>query len=570
MNTCINHNLMSIGSPSAQLSILVLMMRLIKTFEIFVCVLGLVQVFVEAAAGSKDGAYPDNISLDDDSPSERNSKIPAIFDFARYAQNFGKNYNVAELTKKSKLFIARTLRIFQHNLMYMKREVSYYLAQNEFTDLTSQELSDKYHIGQGIDFGPDNDEDIFAPIGEENSKSNMEDEMIASGKSVGNTILDFSSDNEKVENTHLIIDQLKASPKLTGIITDLVNLHKQAAPVDFLEDFEVKHLPLVASNNQRYSAHMIPSYGFLNNLMPPMENFANRPSEASYFQSDKQTMLHEEQFKNINIDEFRRVVGEAIVSGLLNSMKSIFDHLSYLDPPDDEDSQPPVFKNPVSETQFDIDWRRTGCISRSKSQGNCNSCYAFAVLGVMEYFYCRQTRVLTHFSNQYIVDCGSKTHLNGCKGGKIKNVGLFINKYGIELDAIYPYNGLEAQCPFGAQEDSSKMTGYLRPHITAWQVFNDVGELHKWLPRSPIIVGINMPADFLAYAGGVHSGLNCDTSKTHAMLLVASGKENGQEFWLFKNSYAETWGENGFFKLAKSAPHSCFNSAVVTRVKFTL
>lgn len=603
------------------------MMRLIK---ICLLIFGLVSSFAEADVQSKKNTRP-NITVGDEKLLKESNDIPTTFDFSTYARSFGKTYNLEEAAKKSKLFIGRTLLIFQHNFLYMKHKRNYYLAQNEFLDLTPEELSQNHYIGQDNEFKKieqNSDSLINPPINQQpvrgSKKINLKEIITndldikaqtrdasksflsqTSGQRVqpdtnqsnssplltkilaeiininenkmdpkAKTTLDFTSDKESVESISQIMDQLKASPQLAKVMADIVNLNsineRDACVVSSINN-DIENVSIVASNNDRYHPQMIMSYGFFQDWIP-MDNFANvcNPKRAK----SPVELWADKQMQMLTLEnELRKVLVQAVLSGLLDGLKGFLDHIKYIDPPDDDvnESQPPVFEDsndPKDSTEYDIDWRYTGCISRPKYQSSCNSCYAFAVLGLMEFFYCKQTKKLTSFSAQYVIDCGSKSRLRGCDGGKMLNVGLFIKKYGIELNAIYPYTGLKGHCPIGEQEDLGRIAGYLRPTITGWQMFNDPSTWYRWLRKSPIVVGINMPSDFLAYAGGVHSGLNCDPNRTHAMLLVGSGIERGEAFWLMKNSYSELWGEGGYFKLSKNASSTCFNSALVARVNF--
>ncbi|KAA0202152.1 hypothetical protein HAZT_HAZT005735 [Hyalella azteca] len=57
---------------------------------------------------------------------------------------------------------------------------------------------------------------------------------------------------------------------------------------------------------------------------------------------------------------------------------------------------------------------------------------------------------------------------------------------------------------------------------------------------------------------GIYINKLCSSKRLdHAVLVVGYGTENGQDFWLVKNSWGESWGEKGYLKLARNAGNMC-------------
>ena len=110
-----------------------------------------------------------------------------------------------------------------------------------------------------------------------------------------------------------------------------------------------------------------------------------------------------------------------------------------------------------------FDWRKKspGCINPIRNQGNCGSCWAFAVSEVLSDRYCLQSNAneKTVLSPQYLVSCVSSNNIQGCNGAVMYYVFKELENEGTVTNACVPYtSGDSAQngaCPSSCTDGSA-------------------------------------------------------------------------------------------------------------------
>ncbi|XP_059159056.1 procathepsin L-like [Physella acuta] len=201
----------------------------------------------------------------------------------------------------------------------------------------------------------------------------------------------------------------------------------------------------------------------------------------------------------------------------------------------------------------EVDWRTKGYVTDVKNQGACGSCWAFAVTGALEGQHFKKTGTLTSLSEQNLVDCTLNKGNLGCNGGFATSSYEYIkNNNGIDTEASYPYEA-ESFCRFEPSNVGANLTGYVEVR------YEDEDALQDAVANvGPVYVAIHATSKFQMYSGGVFYDVDCIPDQTdHAVLAVGYGTYQGDEYWLVKNSWGESWGIKGYVMMARNKNDHC-------------
>lgn len=71
------------------------------------------------------------------------------------------------------------------------------------------------------------------------------------------------------------------------------------------------------------------------------------------------------------------------------------------------------------------------------------------------------------------------------------------------------------------------------------------------LVAGPVTTGFTVYYDFEVYQSGIYKHTWGPNMGGHAVEFVGYGTENGVKYWKVKNSWGATWGEKGYFRIAR-------------------
>lgn len=294
-------------------------------------------------------------------------------------------------------------------------------------------------------------------------------------------------------------------------------------PLVFAADYKQDFLQWRQQYNKHYEtpAELRHRFNVFKDNMKFIENFNKEPHTFT---------VGANQFADLTLAEF--------VSTYLHPARNVNDTVAF------------VPSEPTTDT---VDWRTKGAVTPVKDQGQCGSCWSFSATGSMEGQKVVAGGQLISLSEQQLVDCSRAYGNMGCNGGTQDAAFKYAIANGMEKETDYTYHATDGTCKYDKTKVVTHITGY---HDTTR---GSEADLVKAIDGQPVSVDIDASHEsFQLYKSGIYYEPRCSsTMLDHAVLAVGYGTESDGDYYIVKNSWGLTWGEQGYILMSRNKNNNC-------------
>jgi C1A family cysteine protease len=204
-----------------------------------------------------------------------------------------------------------------------------------------------------------------------------------------------------------------------------------------------------------------------------------------------------------------------------------------------------VHKHDGSKLGDSVDWRQKGAVTPVKNQGQCGSCWAFSTCASIEGITFIKGHGLTSLSPQQLVDCDHTNGDAGCDGGLMDNAFTYVQQTGgLASWNDYQYTAADGTCKASSYQMISPITGHT-------DVDKTEDALASAVNQQPVSIAVDA-VRWQFYSKGIFDPTfpTCGHKLDHGVLAVGYTTDS-PSYWIVKNSWGATWGEQGYIRLIK-------------------
>lgn len=197
------------------------------------------------------------------------------------------------------------------------------------------------------------------------------------------------------------------------------------------------------------------------------------------------------------------------------------------------------------ESGVEVNWAGT-LTTPVKNQGYCGSCWAFSATEQIESDYILATGKTEVLAPQQITSC-DKTSF-GCNGGTTESAyNYVVNTGGMETESDYPYTsgtaGITGSCSSNSKDFVVDISGYKTVSSRA----SGESDMASYVGATgPLSVCVDAES-WSSYSSGVLKV--CGQSVDHCVQAVGLNTKASTPYWIVRNSWGVTWGEQGYIYL---------------------